>query len=58
VADPATAGEAELIEALHAMIGHPDFPCLAARSVFRHDRATVRVYGGVCRPIDYQVTRG
>ena len=44
VADPATAGQAELIEALHAMIGHPDFPCLGARSVFRQDRATVRVY--------------
>ena len=44
VADPATAGEAELIESLHAMIRHPDFPCLGARSVFRQDRATVRVY--------------
>lgn len=44
VADPATADEAELIEALHAMITHPDFPCLGARSVFRQDRATVRVY--------------
>lgn len=44
VADPATADEAELIESLHAMITHPDFPCLGARSVFRQDRARVRVY--------------
>lgn len=44
VADPATANEAEMVEALHAMISHPDFPCLGARSVFRRDRATVRVY--------------
>jgi uncharacterized protein len=42
---PATADTAELIEAMHAMISHPDYPCLGARSVFRRDRATVRVYG-------------
>jgi hypothetical protein len=29
---------------MHAMISHPDYPCLGARSVFRRDRATVRVY--------------
>ena len=44
VADPATASAAEMVDALHAMISHPDFPCLGARSVFRRDRATVRVY--------------
>ena len=44
VAAPATAATAELIEAMHAMISHPDYPCLGARSVFRRDRATVRVY--------------
>ncbi len=26
------------------MVGHPDYPCLGARSVFRRDRAHVRVY--------------
>ena len=44
VADPASAGPAEMVEALHAMINHPDFPCLGARSVFRRDRATVVIY--------------
>ena len=50
VADPATADEAELIAALHAMITHAEFPCLGARSVFRQDRATVRVYDELGTP--------
>ena len=41
---PDAADDETLIESLHAMVGHPDFPCLGARSVFRRDRATVRVY--------------
>ena len=44
VAAPATAATPELIEAMHAMISHPEYPCLGARSVFRRGRATVRVY--------------
>lgn len=44
VPDPATATETELVEAMFDMIGHPDYPCLGARSVFRRDRATIRVY--------------
>lgn len=44
VAEPASASAAEMVEALHAMITHPDFPCLGARSVFRRDRATVGIY--------------
>ena len=32
------------------MIGHRDYPCLGARSVFRRDRATVRVYDGLDAP--------
>lgn len=44
VATPATATTSELIGAMDAMISHPDYPCLGARSVFRRDRATVRVY--------------
>ena len=34
----------EIAAALEAMVTHPDYPCLGARSVFRRDRATVRVY--------------
>lgn len=44
VATPATADTSELIGAMHAMISHPDYPCLGARSVIRRDRATVHVY--------------
>jgi FPC/CPF motif-containing protein YcgG len=44
VPDPATATESQLVEAMFEMIGHPDYPCLGARSVFRRDRATIRVY--------------
>jgi uncharacterized protein len=29
---------------MHAMVSHPDYPCLGARSVVRRDRATFRVY--------------
>jgi len=32
------------------MIGHCDYPCLGARSVFRRGRATVRVYDGLADP--------
>ena len=51
VADPANASEAEMVEALHAMVSHPDFPCLGARSVFRRDRATVRIYQELGSPV-------
>ncbi len=44
VADPATADARELSAAIRAMINHPEYPCLGARSVFRQDRATVEVY--------------
>jgi FPC/CPF motif-containing protein YcgG len=44
VADPATAGATELCTAFRAMVAHPQYPCLGARSVFRQDRATVEVY--------------
>lgn len=44
VPDPARAPETELVEAMFEMISHPDYPCLGARSVFRRDRATIRVY--------------
>jgi FPC/CPF motif-containing protein YcgG len=47
---PATATTAELIDAMQAMISHPDYPCLGARSVFRRDRATVRVYDELGSP--------
>lgn len=44
VDDPAAASEADLTGSLAAMITHDDFPCLGARSVFRRENATIRVY--------------
>lgn len=44
VSDPGSASAEDLVEGMAAMIGHPEYPCLGARSVFRRDRATVRVY--------------
>ncbi len=39
-----TAAHTALTGSLEAMIAHPGFPCLGARSVFRRENATVRVY--------------
>lgn len=41
---PDAADDETLIESFHAMVGHPEYPCLGARSVFRRDRASVCVY--------------
>ena len=38
------------MEAINEMVGRPDYPCLGARSVFRRDRATVRVYDELDAP--------
>jgi len=37
-------------DAIIEMVGRPDYPCLGARSVFRRDRATVRVYDELDAP--------
>jgi hypothetical protein len=50
IRDPRTASEEELVAAMFEMIGHPDYPCLGARSVFRRDRATIRVYDELAGP--------
>jgi len=39
-----------LADTIVEMIGHHDYPCLGARSVFRRDRATVRVYDELDAP--------
>ena len=44
IPDPATAPRQVMADSIGDMVGHPDYPCLGARSVFRRDRATVRVY--------------
>lgn len=44
VSDLEAAPAQEIVAALEAMVTHPEYPCLGARSVFRRDRATVRVY--------------
>lgn len=41
--DLPTAPEATIVELLRAMVRHPDYPCLGARSVFRRDSADVLV---------------
>jgi len=50
VDDPKTAPESALTGSLAAMVAHRDFPCLGARSVFRQDRATIRVYDRLASP--------
>ena len=39
-----------IVDAIAEMVGRPDYPCLGARSVFRRDRATVRVYDELDAP--------
>ena len=39
----ATSPRGEIADGLEAMVLHPDYPCLGARSVFNRDRATVVV---------------
>ncbi len=50
VPNPETAPEEELVAAMFEMISHPDYPCLGARSVFRRDRATIKVYDELAGP--------
>lgn len=38
-----SASDEDVAEAIQAMVGHPDFPCLGARSVFRRDSAHLHV---------------
>jgi len=50
-ARPAPTAQVELVVgAMTKMVGRPDYPCLGARSVFRRDRATVRVYDELDTP--------
>ncbi len=42
--------QAVLADTIVEMIGHQDYPCLGAQSVFRRDRATVRVYDELDAP--------
>lgn len=43
--DPDRREPPEVAGALEAMVLHPDYPCLGARSVFNRDRATVLALG-------------
>ena len=43
--DPDRREPSEVAGALEAMVLHPDYPCLGARSVFNRDRATVVALG-------------
>ena len=38
------ASEEDLTASLTGMVEHEEFPCLGARSVFRRENATIRVY--------------
>ena len=44
VDDPRGATDESLVAAFTALVEHPEYPCLGARSVFRRDLATIRVY--------------
>lgn len=44
ILDGGAATEEDLQSAFTSMVEHPEFPCLGARSAFRQDRATIRVY--------------
>lgn len=53
IIDPVTAGQdllQQVIARLVRLVRHQDYPCLGARSVFRRDRATVRVYDELANP--------
>lgn len=48
--DPAGEAEEEIVDVIAEMVAHPDYPCLGARSVFRRDAATVRVFEALDSP--------
>lgn len=50
-----TSQEEVLVDGIVAMVAHPEYPCLGARSVFRRDRATVRVYHELDAPATAQL---
>lgn len=45
--NPADASAGEIVAMLEAMVLHPEYPCLGARSVFNRDRATIVVLEGL-----------
>jgi FPC/CPF motif-containing protein YcgG len=44
---PSDASADEIVAMLEAMVLHPEYPCLGARSVFNRDRATIVVLEGL-----------
>ena len=44
------APDTEILAALEEMVGHPQYPCLGARSVFRREAAEIVVLGDMCDP--------
>lgn len=48
--DLARGAEEEIVDVIAEMVAHPDYPCLGARSVFRRDAATVRVFEALDSP--------
>lgn len=50
VPDAPAAAEELLVRSMVELVAHPDYPCLGARSVFRRDGATVRVYEELAGP--------
>ena len=47
---PAEAPPDDVVAMLEAMVLHPDYPCLGARSVFNRDRAEVLVLDDLGSP--------
>lgn len=55
--DPAEATDADLAAMLEAMVLHPDYPCLGARSVFQRERAEVVVLDRLGTPSSAETLR-
>jgi hypothetical protein len=53
--DAQTAHVGLFVGAITEMVGHPDYPCLGAQSVFRRDRAMVHVYDELGAPATAQL---
>lgn len=48
--DLARGAEEAIVDVIAEMVAHPEYPCLGARSVFRRDAATVRVFEALDSP--------
>ncbi|MDO5498984.1 MAG: guanitoxin biosynthesis heme-dependent pre-guanitoxin N-hydroxylase GntA [Propionibacteriaceae bacterium] len=50
VRDLGQGAEVEIVDVIADMVAHPEYPCLGARSVFRREAATVKVFEALDSP--------